>query len=186
MSFCYKINWTELNVRGLNFTHFNPPPPWLRHWLQPFWPYTVRARHFAILERHRGAPAALIFFELWWSIASETSWLSGTLRVQMSIIWPSLVLNCIKCAVFEILRCYHILLLRFVLDTFCYDLIHFRLWFCQRASGLTVNPISGRLLATPISGKGGLFRTPLDISGTYQPIFKIQTAFVLPQHDLHF
>ena len=23
-----------------------------------------------------------------------------------------------------------------------------------------VNPISGRLLATPISGKGGLFRTP--------------------------
>ena len=24
-----------------------------------------------------------------------------------------------------------------------------------------LNPISGRLLATPISGKGGLFRTPL-------------------------
>ena len=40
------------------------------------------------------------------------------------------------------------------------------------------NPISGRLLATPISGKGGLFRTPLDISGSYRPIFKIQTAFV--------
>ena len=50
-----------------------------------------------------------------------------------------------------------------------------------------VNPISGRLLATPISGKGGLFsRTPLDISGSYRSIFKIQTAFVSPQHDLHF
>ena len=30
-----------------------------------------------------------------------------------------------------------------------------------------LNPISGRLLATPISGKGGgLFRTPLEISGS--------------------
>ena len=48
-----------------------------------------------------------------------------------------------------------------------------------------VNPISGRLLATPISGKGGLFRTPLDISGSYRSIFKIQTAFDSPQHDLH-
>ena len=34
-----------------------------------------------------------------------------------------------------------------------------------------VNPIRGRLLATPISGKGGLFRTPLDISGSYRSIF---------------
>ena len=50
-----------------------------------------------------------------------------------------------------------------------------------------VNPISGRLLDTPISGGGGgLFRTPLDISGSYRSIFTIQTAFVSPQHDLHF
>ena len=52
-----------------------------------------------------------------------------------------------------------------------------------------INPISGRLLATPISGKGGLFRTPpppLEISGSYWSICKIQTAFVSPQHDLHF
>ena len=49
-----------------------------------------------------------------------------------------------------------------------------------------LNPISGRLLATPIGGKGGLFRTPLDISDSYRSIFKIQTAFVSPQHDLHF
>ena len=48
------------------------------------------------------------------------------------------------------------------------------------------NPISGKLLATPISGKGGLFRTHLDISGSYISIFKIQTAFDLPQNDLHF
>ena len=49
-----------------------------------------------------------------------------------------------------------------------------------------VNPISGRLLATPISGRGGCLGPPLDISGSYQSIFKIQTAFVSPQHDLHF
>ena len=51
-----------------------------------------------------------------------------------------------------------------------------------------VNPISGRLLATPISGKGGLFRTPPPLrspvlTGRFS---KIQTAFVSPQHDLHF
>ena len=49
-----------------------------------------------------------------------------------------------------------------------------------------LNPISGRLLATPISGKGGCLGPPLDISGSYGSIFKIQTAFVSPQHDLHF
>ena len=51
-----------------------------------------------------------------------------------------------------------------------------------------VNPISGRLLATPISGKGGggCLGPPLDISGSYRSIFKIQTAFVSPQHYLHF
>ena len=48
------------------------------------------------------------------------------------------------------------------------------------------NPISGRLLATPISGGGGCLGPPLDISGSYRSIFKIQTAFVSPQHDLHF
>ena len=48
-------------------------------------------------------------------------------------------------------------------------------------------PISGRLLATPISGKGGgLLQPPLKISGSYRSIFKIQTAFVSPEHDLHF
>ena len=35
-----------------------------------------------------------------------------------------------------------------------------RWWFCAISPFLEVNPISGRLLATPISGKGGLFRTP--------------------------
>ena len=35
-------------------------------------------------------------------------------------------------------------------------------------------------------GGGGLFRTPLDISGSYRSIFNIQTAFHSPQHDLHF
>ena len=51
-----------------------------------------------------------------------------------------------------------------------------------------INPISGRLLATPISGRGGggCLGPPLDISGSYRSIFKIQTAFVSPQHDLHF
>ena len=49
-----------------------------------------------------------------------------------------------------------------------------------------VNPISGRLLATPISGKGGCLEPPFDISGSYWSIFKIQTTFVSPQHDLHF
>ena len=33
---------------------------------------------------------------------------------------------------------------------------------------------------------GGLFRTPLEISGSYRSIFKIQTTSVSPQHDLHF
>ena len=43
------------------------------------------------------------------------------------------------------------------------------------------------MLLNPISGRGGgLFRTPLEISGSYRSIFKIQTAFVSPQHDLHF
>ena len=52
---------------------------------------------------------------------------------------------------------------------------------------LHLNPISGRLLATPISGRGGgCLGPPLDISGSYRSIFKIQTAFVSPQHDLHF
>ena len=51
----------------------------------------------------------------------------------------------------------------------------------------TLNPISGRLLATPISGRGGgLFTTPLDISRSNGPIFKIQTAFDFAQRDLHF
>ena len=48
----------------------------------------------------------------------------------------------------------------------------------------TFNPISGRLLATPISGRG-LFRTPLDISRSNGLIFKIQTAFDSTQRDLH-
>ena len=51
---------------------------------------------------------------------------------------------------------------------------------------VTLNPISGRLLATPISGKGGCLGPPLEISGSYRSIFKIQTAFVSSQHDLHF
>ena len=59
-----------------------------------------------------------------------------------------------------------------------------RLWWVQeQPRRWLVN--SGRLLATPISGRG-LFRTPLEISGSYRSIFKIQTAFVSPQHDLHF
>ena len=33
---------------------------------------------------------------------------------------------------------------------------------------------------------GGLFRTTLGISGSYRSIFKIQTVFRSPQHDLHF
>ena len=36
----------------------------------------------------------------------------------------------------------------------------------------------------PLLVAGGLFRTPLEISGSYRSIFKIQTAFVSPQHDL--
>ena len=55
-------------------------------------------------------------------------------------------------------------------------------WFEVRS----LNPISGRLLATPISGRGGCLGPPLDISDSYRSIFKIQTAFVSPQHDLHF
>ena len=35
-------------------------------------------------------------------------------------------------------------------------------------------------------GGGGVFRTRLEISGSYQSIFKIQTEYVSPQHDLHF
>ena len=61
--------------------------------------------------------------------------------------------------------------------------------FVYHPHGITLcslNPISGRLLATPISGKGGLFRTPLEISGSNRSIFKIQMAFVSPQYDLHF
>ena len=50
----------------------------------------------------------------------------------------------------------------------------------------SLNPISGRLLATPISGKGGCLGPSLEIFGSYRSIFKIQTAFVSPQHDLHF
>ena len=34
--------------------------------------------------------------------------------------------------------------------------------------------------------RGGCLGPPLDISGSYRSIFKIQTAFVSPQHDLHF
>ena len=55
-------------------------------------------------------------------------------------------------------------------------------------SKTVINPISGRILATPISGRGGgcLGPRPLEISGSYRSIFKIQTAFVSPQHDLYF
>ena len=38
----------------------------------------------------------------------------------------------------------------------------------------------------PLLVAGGLFRTPLEISGSNRSIFNIQTAFVSPQHDLHF
>ena len=52
---------------------------------------------------------------------------------------------------------------------------------------IRLNPISGRLLATPISGRGGgCLRPPLDISRSNGPIFKIQTAFDFAQRDLHF
>ena len=34
--------------------------------------------------------------------------------------------------------------------------------------------------------RGGCLGPPLEISGSYRSIFKIQTAFVSPQHDLHF
>ena len=34
--------------------------------------------------------------------------------------------------------------------------------------------------------RGGCLGPPLEISGSNQSIFKIQTAFVSPQHDLHF
>ena len=56
----------------------------------------------------------------------------------------------------------------------------------EKSFVLFLNPISGRLLATPISGKGGCLGPPLEISGSYRSIFKIQTAFVSSQHDLHF
>ena len=46
--------------------------------------------------------------------------------------------------------------------------------------------VAGSWLPLLVAGGGGLFRTPLDISGSYRSIFKIQTAFVSPQHDLHF
>ena len=50
-----------------------------------------------------------------------------------------------------------------------------------------INPISGRLLATPISGRGwGAVYDPLDISRSNEPIFKIQTAFDFTERDLHF
>ena len=45
--------------------------------------------------------------------------------------------------------------------------------------------VAGSWLPLLVAGGGGVFRTPLEISGTYRPIFKIQTAFVSPQHDLH-
>ena len=50
----------------------------------------------------------------------------------------------------------------------------------KRPVRLRYNPISGRLLATPISGRG-LFRTPppLEISGSYLSIFKIK------RHSFH-
>ena len=48
-----------------------------------------------------------------------------------------------------------------------------------------LNPISGRLLATPISGRGAVY-DPLDISRSNGPIFKIQMAFDFTQFDLHF
>ena len=51
--------------------------------------------------------------------------------------------------------------------------------------GNMLNPKSGRLLSTPISG-GGLFTIPLDISRSKGPIFKIQKAFASTQRDLHF
>ena len=49
----------------------------------------------------------------------------------------------------------------------------------------SLNPISGRLPATPISGRG-LLTTPLDISRSNGPIFKIQTVFDSTQRDLYF
>ena len=53
---------------------------------------------------------------------------------------------------------------------------------------LTFNPISGRLLATPISGRGWAVYDPLplDFSRSIGPIFKIETTFDCTKHDLHF
>ena len=38
-----------------------------------------------------------------------------------------------------------------------------------------LNPISGRLLATPISGRGVVY-DPLEISGSYRSIFTIKNG----------
>ena len=45
--------------------------------------------------------------------------------------------------------------------------------------------VAGSWLPLLVAG-GGCLGPPLDISGSYRSIFKIQTAFVSPQHDLHF
>ena len=51
-------------------------------------------------------------------------------------------------------------------------------------SGLTLL-VAGSWLPLLVA-RGGCLGPPLDISGSYRSIFKIQTAFVSPQHDLHF
>ena len=45
--------------------------------------------------------------------------------------------------------------------------------------------VAGSWLPLLVAG-GGCLGPPLEISGSYRSIFKIQTAFVSPQYDLHF
>ena len=53
-----------------------------------------------------------------------------------------------------------------------FQCVFLSIWICLL---IVFNPISGRLLATPISGRGGgVVWTPIEISGSYRSIFKFK------------
>ena len=58
------------------------------------------------------------------------------------------------------------------------------LWCVNQEQNLTLL-VAGSWLPLLVARGGGL-GPPLEISGSYRSIFKIQTAFVSSQHDLHF
>ena len=75
----------------------------------------------------------------------------------------------------ELVQTYRVLFFRLSMRCVVFEL----------AGGGTYVPPPGRAKVAQTPGRARV-KTPLEISGSYRSICKIQTAFVSPQHDLHF